>query len=352
MFRQRYQHYESVWGILVQLWAFKTGISDIFERRASGLPPRLPDFSSDITLPFKDDGSNDACLQLCLLLSQKIGHWFWEMSAKGMLFDHHEFKGAADLAIPALQDCLLAIRERKPKPETKWKTSYLVACLFNVVCGAAKQKCYVEQILKPSGELHEYMSLLTSFLDLPAIGAPKNHFWVTDYSMSMFGALLVGIDLSNSVYHSPIDAALLAPIEPISAKIIDIVAENTPLEVFHDSEALGDFVASVEAKFHEAHLTGRARIIDPVVDIVKCFANWIVGKAQGMVLPGIVRAKNLFPSLDLTPLGEIARHYKQEVLKLQDFYGRSCRSYFASILSQCGCDVYAQIVDIIEKESR
>ena len=350
VFRHRYQYYESVWGILHQLKAFKTGMSDIFERRAAGLglPPRLPSFSSDTTiLPFIDDKSDNACLQLCLLLSYKIGDWFCQMSAEGMIFDHHDFEGSADIAIPALQDCLLALREGSPKPETNWETSYLVLCLFNVVCGAAKQKCYVEEILKPSGELHEYMSLLASLLDLPAIGAPKNNLWVIDYSMSMFSALLVGIDWSNSIYHSPIDAALLAPIEPISAKIIEIVAENTPLERFHDSETLSDFLA----KFHEARLTGRARDSDAVDNIIKCFRNWIVSKTQPNVLGGIVRAKKLFPSLVLMPLGEIARHYKQEVLNFQDFYDSSGRGHFASILSQCGSDVYAQIVDFIEEES-
>jgi hypothetical protein len=49
------------------------------------------------------------------------------------------------------------------------------------------------------------------------------------------------------------------------------------------------------------------------------------------------------------PLGEIARHYKQEVLNFQDFYDSSGRGHFASILSQCGSDVYAQIVDFIEE---
>ena len=194
--------------------------------------------------------------------------------------------------------------EWKPTQESDWEYHVEGHVVSTLLAGCAHQKYYLERILPPDGPLHCYFTLLLAWVEWDG---PDDHTWGEEVQL-ILSAILSGVELTQKSYHTILDPALLTPLEPAYRKLVRVIGNDTqrlrPMEEIPSEAELG--------------MTG-------VLNVVKV-------KFAGIALRELnacLRAKKIFPSLDLSPLRELCHYHQKEMERVLRQIGNKYRAYLS-----------------------
>eukprot|EP01036_Dinobryon_divergens_P036668 gene36668-47798_t len=327
--------------LVKKLYFLKISKSDEFYRRQRGLPPHPDEVLMCTEFSFHEsDEEEDYAFQV-FQYAEDLKSWLFHASKEGAVF---EFAQESAAKIPEIVEILDMLQSwAPPQRQTNWEMIDEVSVIVTVLAGFAQQKYYTERILNPSDALHTYITVLLQYAengDNPGdSNPPSDHLWHR-LMMLMFSSLLVGIQLMNSVYHSPADLTLLGELKPIAVKY---------LYQFTSSYA----AANALEKFQ---VQSNSTTPDEMCDD---FKNWLADFGFMTELKGLLWAFQLFPlelitivSTAATPLAlsspllTYARHYHREVLRfaslcpqyaqLHAVHMRDCLHRYQTLIHICG----------------
>ena len=306
-----------VFGLVGRMVALQTILSDTFSREDELLPPRPSSYTYAPDVDAVAYGDDDDQCDIWDKYTASFKSWIWRATSEGRVFDFKDKKSL--MMLDELKDCLAFAREHQPTAEIDWKITRLSVVVINILSSVANQAVYLQEIIAPDGKLHDYVDFLFENTTLCFEILEMNHLWIGLMQL-MFSSVLVGVEFMETVYRTPIEKQYLDPFEVIAQKMVLLAAKVTKLEVWEPNM--------------ERYRISNAKFM------INDFMMWM-SNAGGREFRGILRAKKLFPSLDISPVAEIARHYQQQV-----------ESYFEdnfakTVVLANGASVWAEILDCI-----
>ena len=278
-----------------------TIMADKFDRLAKGLPPRPDDFMFNTSIDFHGNTTEEIVEEWGPLVN-KFKTWMWRASDAALDFERHMPVPLS--RVPQIASGVELMLEWKPTRESDWEYHAEGMVVSTLLAGCAHQKYYLERMLPPESPLHCYFTLLLSWVEWEG---PIGHMWGEEVQL-ILSAILSGVELTQKSYHTTLDPALLTPLEPAYRKLVRVIGNDTrrlrPMEDIPSEATIG--------------MTG-------VLNVVKIkFAGVALRE-----LAACLRAKKIFPSLDLSPLRELCHYHQKEMERILRQIGNKYRAYLS-----------------------
>lgn len=269
------QTYEFIMRVL----PMQVNLSDKFDRIVRGLPPR--DDTSVFTTSV-DAVINASTEENCELYWNPIALTFksWMYRATKAGYDFTVYSDII-LCIADIRQGLQLLLGWEPRREDNWCFHYGAIYIITTMCsGIANQKCFIDRMLSETGDLRVYIQVLQRWVDWKG---PGDHFW-NEQMLVMLGGLMVGLELSEQVYHMHITPASIACIEPIGGRAIQHLATShvfvpfvpdpslsNPQDILHDFQRKHGFVifAKMCLRLQERFPRLSLRSLTPIASLYK-----------------------------------------------------------------------------------
>jgi hypothetical protein len=280
-------------------------MSDTFHRRANSLPPADPSapfaFPIDIAITTSVDSEN---IEKWSVLALKFKSWMWRTFNEGPSLN---FGGSIPVGfLPHVRvvvcNAIDLLRSWEPRENDNWAVQRETNVMATLIAGFGNQKCFVDEILTPGAPLHCYVLML---LQWSAWRGPFNHLWSAVMQM-LLSALLSGLELSESLHSSPAPVNV-AVLEPICHKFVVILAgDKSRFRTYKppDMGRLGQMLDRCTTESEKDRI-----ILDVTNDALQFFSG-----AATREFNACLRARRIFPSLDLKPLARLAAFHKHQML--------------------------------------
>jgi len=260
-------------------------MSDIFDRQAKGLPPRPNDFLYTVPFDFIKGGTSEENVQLWHTYVNHFKSWMFRASRNALVFDG---RTEEMLSVQEIRESLQLLLEWEPKEENSWKSYSEGIILATLLASVSMQKYYLEKIFCAShAPLYPFITLLHRWVDW---AGPKDHRW-QEWIASIFSGMLCGIELAEKSYQSPLEQSLLQPLERVCNKFIDYLVSYRKYDTYNEPK--GGF-----------NLTA----------ILNEYILWI-SMTGGREIRTCIRAKALFPSVDVSSVRPLALHCKKQSVR-------------------------------------
>jgi hypothetical protein len=187
--------------------------------------------------------------------------------------------------------------------------------MATVIAGFGHQKCFVDEILTPGSQLHCYVQLLLQWTAWPG---PVSHLWSAMMQV-LLSALLSGLELSETKHASPAPVHV-AVLEPVCHKFVAILAgEECRFRTYKHTS-----MSRLAEMFDRCTTDSEKQkiVVDMANDAIVFFSG-----AATRELNACLRARRIFPSLDLKPLAKLAAFHKDQMLSTGGIQIPSLRSH-------------------------
>ena len=236
--------------------------------------------------------------------------------------------------IPQIVSGVEMMLEWKPIEEDNWKHHPEGMVLCTLLAGCAHQKYYLERMLPPDGPLHCYFTLLLAWVEWEG---PDDHTWGTEVQL-ILSAILSGMELTEKSYHTKLDSALLADLEPAYRKLVQVIHATPSLNAFSPCRTVSTHPLNPSIVVLLVQVIGNdASRLTPMDEIPSEFFLGMTGVVNHVKLhfagaalrelAACLRAKKIFPSLDLSPLRELGHYHQKEIERVLRQIGYKYREY-------------------------